>query len=390
MTERPAASRRPRLATGAGLAAAVFAAALGGLVIYSASSDPSEAVTRAEDLLNVNSPQAPAAVAGVLRRFGPSPELLRTQGFLAEQSGQAARAERLFVLADRASRRDAATQAWLLDHRLKTGDYERAFDHADAQLRRRIELGPEVFPKLATAMDNPTGLAALTRKLKPGAPWRRDFLIYLSVNRSPQVAETLLLRLKAAGAAVEPEEIAIVLSGYVGQLHHAEAGLAYARLTGDAQFVPDGNFEGRSGVAPFNWTWIGGVGVSNEIAPTGDAKGGKALHIRYDGYSRTRIGYHYVALPLGRGYRLTGKVKSATPDALDRLRWALICYDTGVELAVVALPKSTTWKVFSADFQLAADACSGQLLELKTAPGSRRRDVDVWIDDIRIEPVAAR
>ena len=96
--------------------------------------------------------------AGYLARLSLSKapfdvEALRVLAMSEAEAGRTDQADELMTLAGNWSLRDSAAHSWLIESRLRRGNYASAFAHADTLVRRRADLRPQVFNLFSTAAE---------------------------------------------------------------------------------------------------------------------------------------------------------------------------------------------------------------------------------------------
>lgn len=318
---------------------------------------------------------------------------LRVAGLALARQEATDQADDVLTLAGNWSLRDDRAHGWLVERRLQQGDYGSAFAHADALVRRREALRPPVFELFtAAAAADGQARAALAARLGLRPAWRRAYLAHL--NASPEglgLSAGLAVALKDAPGRYDDREMGAVHArlaaagqyDVIRQVRSAMAG-------GDAPpFLVDGDFARAEGRGPFEWTLHRRPGVTAAIA-AGPGEGGPALHVIHDTYSAGVVASQTLLLPPGR-YRLTGRVQSTEGDP-GRLSWRVQCATgavAGPVLGQVALGEAVRgrWTAFELALTAPAQGCPAQWLTLVPHPGDRRRTLDIWFDDLRIDAV---
>lgn len=341
----------------------------------------------------------PAAAERLARRALSAEPLnvraLRVLGVAAGRRGDAARADELVTLAGNWSLRDGPAHAWLIERRLHQGDYASAFAHADALMRRSVEVQPQVFKLMATAATaDRRALRPIAERLIHKPSWREPFLTHLAgVPNGLEAAAGLALMLAPSRAPFSDAETGVLLSRLVdaGQFRAAADFRRRLAPTASAATPHDGGFDGRPGAAPFRWWIDNGVGAAVEMVPDDLDPKQSALRVEYDGYSNPGLLHQFVALPAGV-YELKGRWRSDTALPDDRLAWTLACAEDRREIAEAVQPAAageTSWRTFTVRFEVPASGCEGQWLRLRPSPGDRRTTLIVWYDDLQIRPAGA-
>lgn len=129
-------------------------------------TDP-EALTR---------PDVAVKLKAALRLDPLDASAIRNLGFVAELGRDRERARKLINLAERVSRRDAATQIWLIEDAARNGDVARTLRHYDIALKTSLEVQPLLFGTLANALSEPQVARALVPLIRPRPSWLYAFV----------------------------------------------------------------------------------------------------------------------------------------------------------------------------------------------------------------------
>lgn len=103
---------------------------------------------------------------------------VRTLGFVADMEGNKPTARAAFDYSAMLSRRDAATQLWLIEAAVARNDVTSALKHYDIALRTSALAKAAIEPVLLAATDE-TDLVVPIAGVMRGAPWTPDFLTRL-------------------------------------------------------------------------------------------------------------------------------------------------------------------------------------------------------------------
>ena len=338
----------------------------------------------------------PAALALARRALADRPfdvTTLRVIGLVTASSEGPDAADQIMTLAGNWSLRDAPTQAWLFQQRLRHADYGSAFAHADALMRQIDDVQPpmfQVFAKLVKA--DPHSLAPLAQRLATNPPWRGTF--FNSLLGDPQgqaTAAALALDISNSEHPATNGELSALFNSLVQSHQGLAADQLWRRLSvgATARGQPyDGDFGAATSPEPFGWSILGGEGSTVEVSPDNDRPGKRALRVQYDGYSTPDLIKTYMVLPPG-AHRLSGLTRSEMTEGADRLGWVVKCADDGeVLLEAKGAPTATegAWQPFAAPFSVPAAGCQGQWLQLVAYPGERRTDIAVWYDNLAVTP----
>lgn len=317
---------------------------------------------------------------------------LRVVGLTEARAGRTDRADDLLTLAGNWSLRDDQAHAWLVEHRLRRGDYSSSFAHADTLVRRRDELRPQVFRlfTLAAREDSSRSLPVLVRLLAARPPWRSAYLtgLYADDDGLP-VAASLAVMLQSSEAPLTTQELA---QFYEQAAHKGQEGIlktVRARLNrprADAA-VTNGSFDDPTAPHPFQWSLIQKAGAATEILADDLDPSNFALRVEYDGSSAGSLARQRTFLAPGR-YRFQAESRIESGEAAGQVEWTITCAAGGASLAsVAAVPTGNTanrpWAASSFDFSI-APACSSQWLELRGLPGDDDAPIVAWFDRVGI------
>ncbi|MBC6980483.1 type IV pilus biogenesis/stability protein PilW [Caulobacter sp. 17J80-11] len=338
----------------------------------------------------------PAAAESLARRALLAQPLnaraLRVLGIAVDRGGDPQRADDLVTQAGNWSLRDGPAHVWLVDQRLRQGDFASAFAHADALMRRKPELQPHFFKLLsAAAAADRRALAPIAERLAHQPAWREPFLQNLaSTPKGLESAATLAIMLQPGRAPLSDKEQGFLLTRLVNGGQFADAAGLRRRLAPAAAAVSpfDGEFDDRAGPAPFRWQIESGAGASVEIAPDDRLAGQSALRVEYDGYSTPGLIHQFVVLSAG-AHELEVRWRSDTPVPAERLAWTVRCIGDNRIAARAVQPAAaapTPWRASSIRFEVPAEGCAAQWLELRALPGDRRTTLVVWYDGMKIRP----
>lgn len=320
---------------------------------------------------------------------------LRVLGLAEARRGNAETADSLLTLAGNWSLRDDPSHAWLVERRLRQGNYASAFAHADTLVRRRDEAAPTVFNLFATAaITDPRALPALVQALAVDPPWRRGFILYLT-NRPD--ADALLF---AVGVALEKTasplnafELAQVYRRWFEE-NRLPAMEAFRQQIGrpDSALVQNSDFSipEEQQLTPFGWALVSAPGMATAILDDDIRGNEKALRAEYDGFAGGYLAEQILFLRQG-SYQLSGEVRlESAPSDGARLLWTLSCVESGARLAQArpAMSDGDQWKSWKLAFRTPATGCTAQRLRLETDRGERRSYTVAWYDKIAIKALA--
>ena len=333
-------------------------------------------------------------------------DAVRVIGLVQGETGDRDLADDLLTLVGNWSLRDDRSHGWLIENRLRRGDYGSAFAHADTLARRRAEVRPQVFDLFGTAMEtDPRSVPFLAGELSDSPPWRAAFINSLYQRE---------------GGAALAAQLAMVMRDSDGRFSDAELQQLYQRLYSAGQIealrqvrtaldrpaagqhLIDGRFEADAAILPFGWDLAVGAGYSVAAladagppdATNGNSRPSGALRVGHNGQSRDVLARQVTLLPPGR-YRLLGRSRWEFGTSEMTFSWQLFCRGStrpAGEAIIGAPTRSTpaasgTWTPFSVAFQVPAEGCGSQSLQLVGENPGRRTDLVIWFSHLEIVAV---
>jgi hypothetical protein len=295
-----------------------------------------------------------------------APGVLTILGRIAEMQGDQKRAEALMELVGQRALRDYYAQAWLANNALKKGDFAGVLPHLDAILRTQPDMADRPLQLLAAFISVPRALFPLEELLKTDPPWRPWFLQEVAAKSSDRAAlERLYADLAAGAHPPTDKELGFYLDRLIKdgsydkayQVWHATLSAPQAA---DQALLYDGNFQYPLSGAAFDWQIQEALGADVDVA-------GGSLRIEFSG---ARVDFknvsHLLVLPAG-SYRLSGEVEAEELHTERGLWWRVFCLghpDASLgETELVA--SSTPWRPFDLTFQIPAESCPAQVLQLE-------------------------
>lgn len=318
---------------------------------------------------------------------------LRVVGLAEAGAGREDDADDILTLAGNWSLRDDPAHAWLVERRLRRGDYASAFAHADTLVRRRKDIQPQVFRLFTVAgvEDPQRSLPVIASLLADQPPWRSAYLAGL--DKSPEevrLSASLAILLEAGRAPLDRAELQRIYQTLVSKREFEALRTVRARLNRPPPgvAVTNGGFADRDAPEPFQWTLVQKSGVVAEIVADDLRPANPALRIDYDGYANARIAEQLTSLAPG-AYRFSVETRNETGEPAARLVWTLTCGAGGAPIAVVPAgqetPPRNVWATLSARF-VVPEGCPAQWLRLETRAADRRSPTVAWFDKITISP----
>lgn len=316
---------------------------------------------------------------------------LRVAGMAADKAGRADQANDILTLAGNWSLRDDPTHAWLIDRRLRQGDYSSAFAHADTLVRRREDIQPRIFQLFtAAATADRRAQPVVTGLLAARPPWSRAYFDHLyQTGPGLQLATNLALGLQETDGPMDDIELRRLYYNLLQAVDPSGVAAVRARLNrpvAPAGVVVGGDFETAAGVLPFAWRFGDQAGLIAEVAPAPDA--GNALYASYKGFGANSLVDQLVTLAPG-AYELQGSEQTAAAEDEARLTWTVACAGAATG-RIVSGPleftagKRPDWRRFSRTFQVPESGCSAQWIRLDAPSRDRSRELLTWFDDMTI------
>jgi hypothetical protein len=338
---------------------------------------------------------AEALALDSLRRSPLNPVALRALGLSAASGASTDRPRALAIMteAERLSRRDHATQIWLIQYHLTQGDLPAAMRQIDIALRTATAGRDALFALLEAASADPRIARELAARMQARPHWAEPFVSYLVASgREPERTAhfardyldpsdpeqlKLLESLFALLSSIREYEVLWDLYSHAALPHRAPVGAAGRMLEED--------FESAAGYAPFAWT----------MTEEGDLWGGRqagpnrgqgnvlavAAHSGRSGEAARRL------LRLDPGeYRISASVGNVPETPFERQRLGLRCAAGDEQTVLVAIRpagQGPQKRSMEGRFTIPS-SCRYQWLFVAIASGDAERDSLAWVDDIRI------
>lgn len=272
---------------------------------------------------------------------------------------------------------------------------DRALERWSLLLRTRPQAAGQLYPVLLRLADNPAAQPLLRPLLDKPPEWWDGFFAYAAAKA--ERPETVMFLYQHRSRASGPPDIAeqrIYLDRLWREGRWLEAYLAWLNGLDERQqqglgHLYNGGFELPVTGMGFDWRMSPPRGATVETVETYGTRGGRALHVTFDGQ---RVHFQHVYQPLylepGR-YQLQGRVRPDRLQAERGLRWRVRCGGQSVRVLAESEPfvGSDDWRSFTADFTVPETDCAVQLLRLEL---EGRAELDftaqggIWFDDLTI------
>jgi hypothetical protein len=404
MPSKPLVTPRRLAAIGAAAILTWLSVSVGGASVLRAanpawalkfSSNDSRALSNLADGL-LKEDQSPAAIkkAGELGRRALAGDATNAVALrLVGASAPAAKQFGIHALAERVSKRDLATQLWLIEDAVSQDKVDQALVHYDIALRTSTAASPALFPILAQATGDQRLLPQITAMLKRKPDWTTPFL-YEAVNSAPDAGALVGIfgSLQSSGYKVEPDLSINLLKRTVRDNRFDLATSAY-RLAGGTNAgigsaVTDGGFTALGTLQPFDWALSSDNGLFSDRGASSDSKGGARLEITAEAGAVGDAAKQLLLLKPGK-YRLTALVGNIPQQDVARFFWAVGCAGTEDVISLINLPPTPASKTTMAgEFTVPANGCGAQWLSLAVrAEVSSDGADDPWVTDVAVARV---
>lgn len=292
-------------------------------------------------------------------------------GVVAVLQGDLRRADRLFAIATRLSRRQLPAETWRFADEIQQGEYPAAWATMDVILRTAPgDISARFAPIIASALAHPGALPAFSAVLASNPPWRGGLLAELSRQsgaRGLMVAALAALRDTHHPAATE--EVAGVLRGEIDARDYARAfndwrSLLPSARTASRSAIYNGRFVVGAGEVPFDWTIASDAAGVVSLGEGADGTGLRVVPL--DRNAKSPLMSELLALPAG-GYRLGGEVRipGVTGSQSDGFAWSMRCAETGQIIGQTGTTRAgERWTAFNVLVSVPTERCSGQWLDL--------------------------
>ena len=316
---------------------------------------------------------------------------LRVVGLAQARRGNEERANEILTLAGNWSLRDDPAHAWLMEYRLKRGDYASSFAHADTLIRRRVDLQPQVFElfKIATTED-PRAVMPLARLVALDPEWRPAYLRFLQRDIAGiGSASNLAIALEEQRAGLRDDELSNLYSKLLAEGRIPTIRSLSRRIGRPASGgLVNGQFNTLSKLVPFEWMLRTHPGLYIDILTDEMRTDETALRVSYAGDDALWVVEQYLLLDPGR-YDFSGQARAGTGGGAERFSWRLLCAESSAILAESPEPSAATqWTLFRSQLEVPPERCTAQVLQLYAGQVDDRSPSIVWYDNLAIRPVA--
>lgn len=335
--------------------------------------------------------RAQALARSALQRDPTVASAWRTLGLVAATSGQQEQATRLVMFAHDLSRRDLATQLWLIEDSVRRNDVRGALRHYDFALRTSRQAADLLLPTLVSAISEPSINPVVADLLLTNPPWRPAFFYALSQNvSSGESAAKLLERLRSKGYLEPIPNAAEVPARLVEQGDYSAAYRVYTALQmGSEGIKANDQFAKSSKLLPFDWDLAALSDIRAEPQLMQATDRSAALYVYAVDGAIGIAAKRLMVLPPGT-YRFASLAHSVAGSKPERLEWALRCAgDDNSLLRLDLRAAKDTPSASTRAFTVPAQGCRAQWVELSVRAPDGSEASEVWIQDVKIEPAGA-
>lgn len=322
---------------------------------------------------------------------------LRVRGLTEARGSDLQRADDLLTLAGNWSLRDDPAHAWLMENRLRRGDYASSFAHADTLARRRADLHPQVFNLFTSAaLADQRSLPHLTRLLAAFPPWRPAYLNSLHAREDGDpVLAALAIALEKTAKPFTDSELGHLYRTWASERRYPGIRFLRTQLKRPpmSEALQNGDFsvDASPDVLPFGWRLGTAAGISVQITADDVRRDDNALRVDYDGRRDGVFVEQLMILDPG-AHVLSGQQRIEASAEEPRMRWTVSCAESGVVFGEGDVDASRrvggTWRNFNIPLRVPTANCAAQWLRLTAVPGDRRSQVVAWFDGLNVGAAA--
>lgn len=334
--------------------------------------------------------EAAGLARDAIRRDPTNVAALRALALVAAVRGEMPAAERLMSFSETLSRRDLATQLWLIEANVQSNNIEGALHHYDRALRTSLVAGEMLFPVLVDASASPDVLMPVARLVGARPIWWTDFARKLVADsRSPVAIATILSALHLDPHIVAERDLLVAaFNRLIAAGAYAPAFALYRRATrlpdnSPALILRNGDFQADNSIPPFDWALVDQSDLAARIeAP---AVGGNDLALVFSASEGTsgEVARQFIVLPPGQ-YRMTARAGNVSGEPRELPQILVSCAaDPRNVLDLHLQPSPATGAAISQDFDVPAN-CPGQWLSIRANGPMNGAGPESWIDSIAI------
>jgi hypothetical protein len=327
-----------------------------------------------------------------LARDSLSVPAVTTLGLLAAEAKDLERANRLFRYSETLSRRDLATQIWLIERDVTKNDISGALTHYDRALRTSSTAGDLLFPILARASIHPKVAEQVSRLLGSRPPWWQPFVRRVTFDAALPAGSIPHL-LAALRLDPQLEEERTILADAIRRLEkegqYASAFHLY-RSTDSVRApgvnIRNSGFEADNPLPPFDWLLVQDPDLRATIDRRGDR--GSALFLLASNGRGGEVARQLLMLAPGT-YSLSAVAGDVSGEEVDRPNIGIVCASKDrlriADLRVPSLPP--TGGRVAREFAV-PPRCEAQYLIVSAHSGLDGESSLPWLDDFTIRRIS--
>jgi hypothetical protein len=269
------------------------------------------------------------------------------------------------------SLRDLQSQLTASRLHLLNKNYAIALFHLHAVLVSEPELGPKIFPSLASLLGDEQATRELSITLNRNPPWRATFIFWLVENdKGGQAAFSLFNQMHKNGGNADHLEFQAYLRKLISIGDYQKAYFVWLNSLNETELrkvasIYDGNFEFEPSNLFFDWNLVKVPNVDLAVEPVPGTEGERGLRVAFQDY-RGPFGHVYQYLNLSPGkYQFTGELSVLNLKTPVGQSWKVNCIGGNAEIARGPVINSdTAWSSYSFSFNVPHSGCSTQVLVL--------------------------
>jgi tetratricopeptide (TPR) repeat protein len=333
-------------------------------------------------------PTANLATAAIRGQAINAPAI-RVLGYALGDLGQAAKSKRLIEMAQGISRRDGASQFWLLKHALATENLLGVLKHFDILLRTNASAGDVMFPVLTKAVAAEPENPIFKPYMNSDAPWLFSFLAYaIGQSENPSKVAKLWTSSGVGLTPVQKSDLSVrLINRMVAERQYSEARDFYSALDGsDNNILTSAGFtekdaNGTNGA--LGWTFVNDATFGAGLEASGE-KAGLILRAFVGSGESAIVANRLLFLSPGR-YTLSANYRKNAGNDGGTARWELQCNKAigSLSIPLGAPDAAATPSNFSTNFTIDPQ-CLSQFLQLRVAADAGSSDFELEVQNLTI------
>ena len=329
----------------------------------------------------VNPPKATLEKIKQLARESPlSAEPFLVAGALAEKRGALEPAGQLYQEAVRRDPRSLAAHYLLADLDLRTGQTEGGIRELAELSRLAPATSVQLVPAVAKFSHSPGAADQVRRMFRSNPALEEPVLSVLA--QDPANAEFILsvATRTPERSGPSPAWREILLDGMIAKGQYTQAFAIWSRLTGSSSTNGTGlfnpAFRPSNDPPPFNWSF------SATDAGVAEPENG-SLRVLFYGRDNTSLAKQIMLLPAGR-YRLAMPVTANSGDP-HAIGWSIECLPAKTGILQLPLSRIRGSEMVAAEFEVPAQGCEAQQIELDGVSEESPATVDLQIGPLTLQ-----